>query len=68
MKIGELIKNRRKELGWSLQRLVEESGVKFDRQHLFKIEKDKSFPTVDTIDKLCAALDCELIITLKLKT
>lgn len=55
MNIGETIKTFRKKKGISQKTLAEKTGISANA--LCSIEKDKSFPSKETIKALCSSLD-----------
>ena len=55
MNIGETIKTFRKKKGISQKELAEKSGMSANA--LCSIEKDKSFPSKETIKALCSSLE-----------
>lgn len=63
MKLGKIIKNRRKELGITQPHLAE--LAKISTNTLYKLERGQGNPSLDTLNKLAEVLGMEL--TLKIK-
>jgi len=57
-RIGEAIKNRRKELGITQPHLAELAQVSINT--LYKLERGQSNPTLDVLNKLAEVLGMEL--------
>lgn len=55
MNVGEAIKNLRKNKGISQKDLAQECGL--SANSMCSIEKNESFPSKDSIEKICTALD-----------
>lgn len=55
MNVGEAIKNLRKNKGISQKDLAQECGL--SANSMCSIEKNESFPSKDSIEKICKALD-----------
>lgn len=55
--IGELVKTSRESKGWSRYRLAKEAGI--TAVHVKGIEDGALSVRVDTLDKLCRALDAD---------
>lgn len=62
MKIGTSIAKRRKELHLSQEQLAEKADI--SQTHISKIELGKDNPSLDLLERIAAALDCELFIEL----
>lgn len=58
MNIGDILKNRRNELGLSLAKLRDLTGL--SKSTLSDIENGKSNPKIDTLEKICDALNIEI--------
>lgn len=58
MNIGDILKNRRNELGLSLAKLRDLTGL--SKSTLSDIENGKSNPKIATLEKICDALDIEI--------
>lgn len=61
-KIAGIIKKERQARGWSRYQLAKRSNV--DAGHLMRIEKGLLCPQIDTLHKLCCALQIQLQIPL----
>lgn len=59
VKIGEVLKIRRKELKISQEKLANTIGI--DRKHLSAIENGRQNMTFSTLYKVCEALDITII-------
>ena len=66
MKIGELIRNRRKELGITQPHLAELAEV--SPNTLYKLEKGISNPSLDIVTKIADVLGMELKLEVKKKS
>jgi len=57
--VGERIRNRRKERGWSQEKL----GEKADLHHTYvgAVERGEKNASIDTLDKIADALDIEMV-------
>lgn len=67
MTLGERIKQLRKELGMTQEKLAEQAGIK--RQHLTRIENNiTQNPSLETLKNLSSALHCNLFDYLELQT
>lgn len=55
MGLGYILKRKRKQKGLSLNDLREKTGL--SKSSLSNIENDKNNPTIDTLNKICDALD-----------
>jgi transcriptional regulator with XRE-family HTH domain len=53
-RLGEQLRSRRKDVGWTVQQLAERSGV--SRRMLTQIELGQANPSLVTVDKLARAL------------
>ena len=62
MKIGTSIAKRRKELHLSQEQLAEKADI--SQTHISKIELGKDNPSLDLLERIATALDCELFIEL----
>lgn len=62
MKIGTSIAKRRKELHLSQEQLAEKADI--SQTHISKIELGKDNPSLDLLERIATALDCELLIEL----
>lgn len=51
---GDMVRQRRKELGWTLDELVEKTGL--SKSFLSEVERGKRSPSADTLLKLSRAL------------
>lgn len=58
MNIGDVLKNRRNELGLSLAKLRDLTGL--SKSTLSDIENGKSNPKIATLEKICDALNIEI--------
>jgi len=58
-RIGGVLKKRRADIGYTLERLADESGV--NRATIHAIERGRANPCVGTLAKLCNALRCKLV-------
>lgn len=58
MNIGDILKNRRNELGLSLAKLRDLTGL--SKSTLSDIENGKSNPKIATLEKICDALNIEI--------
>ena len=56
MQIGERLKNRRKELGLSVESIAEQLGVSYTTVYRYEASSITKIP-VETFDKLCKILD-----------
>lgn len=56
MNLGETIRRLRKEHGLSLKEVAAKAGI--SNNALSAIEKDKSFPKIETFDAICEAIGC----------
>lgn len=56
--IAELVKTSRKSKGWSRYRLAKEAGI--TAMHVMEIERGVLSPRVDTLNKICKALQMEI--------
>lgn len=56
MQIGERLKNRRKELGLSVESIAEQLGVSYTTLYRYEASSITKIP-VETFDKLCKILD-----------
>ena len=56
MELGENIRARRQERGWSLEALAERSGV--SRAMLSEVERSRKSPTINVLCEIAAGLDC----------
>ena len=56
MQIGERLKNRRKELGLSVESIAEQLGVSYTTLYRYEASSITKIP-VETFDKLCRILD-----------
>jgi len=54
IKLGQIIRDRRKSLGFSQEELAFKSGL--HRTYISQIERGLKSPTVDTLFKLCKSL------------
>jgi transcriptional regulator with XRE-family HTH domain len=63
--LGEIIKNRRKELSITQPHLAELANISTNT--LYKLEKGQSNPTVDVLSKLAEVLGMELTLEVKKK-
>lgn len=54
-RIGEIIRNKRKEMGITLEELSTQTGISFVT--LGKYENEKVLPTVVNLYKVCTSLD-----------
>jgi transcriptional regulator with XRE-family HTH domain len=55
IKVGEVLRDKRKSKGYSLRKLEELSGISYS--HLSKIERGEIKPTKETINSICKALE-----------
>jgi len=53
-KIGDVLRERREKLGLSQEAVAERAGV--DRTYISILERGLKSPTLDTLEKVCAAL------------
>ena len=60
MKLGELIGTYRKKYGLSQENLAE--AVEASQTHISNIERGKDNPSLELLQKIAAALECELFI------
>ena len=60
--LSEQIKNRRVSLGWSQKRLSEETGI--SQPQLSKFEKKLPPFRMSTLERIAAAMGCDIQITL----
>jgi ribosome-binding protein aMBF1 (putative translation factor) len=60
--LGQAVRERREELGWSQQELANASGMTQSAVALF--EAGGTVPTLRVLDRLARALDAELIVRL----
>lgn len=56
MSLGENIRHRRRDRGWTQGELSEKSGVKLG--HISKLERNETDPKLSTLYKLMQALEC----------
>ena len=56
MQIGERLKNRRKELGLSVESIAEELGVSYTTLYRYEASSISKIP-IETFDKLCKILN-----------
>ena len=61
---GEHIRRLRRDKKWNLQRLSEATGLSYT--HLSRVENDSAKPKVDTVVRICEALDGDLTEMLEL--
>ena len=54
----EVIRNKRKKLGWSQYRLVKEIGIA--QSFMNEIEKGRKTPSLEVFFRICDALDIRL--------
>ena len=54
----EVIRNKRKKLGWSQYRLAKEIGIA--QSFMNEIEKGRKTPSLDVFFRICDALDIRL--------
>ena len=54
MTIGERIRERRRELGWTLKRLADETGLSLP--YLSDVERGRTQPSVKTLTRIAAGL------------
>lgn len=60
--VGSAIRDARERRGWTRYKLAHEAGVQ--ESHLAAIEKAKCCVRVDVLNKLCYALDLEIVFPL----
>lgn len=61
--IGQVVKNRRKNLGITQSHLAELAGVSVNT--LYKIERGEANPTLEVVAKIADVLGMELTLTVK---
>jgi HTH-type transcriptional regulator/antitoxin HipB len=59
---GEIVRERREELGWSQTRLAEAAGTR--QPVISRIESGRMNPTVDMLARLADAMDGELTLSI----
>jgi transcriptional regulator with XRE-family HTH domain len=56
--VGVAIRNRRTAMGWSQEKLGEVAGL--DRTYISGVERGVRNPTISSLGRIAAALECDL--------
>lgn len=56
--LAAALRSERAGKGWTIAELAAKAGV--DRSYLGEVEAEKRAPTIETLEKLCGALDLSL--------
>ena len=61
----DVIKKARHEKGWTQYRLAKECGL--SREMIAKLELERHSPMISTVERICAALEIEIVFKCKKK-